>query len=138
MSEQGPTTRDRDLGREGLEELAFRVIDAGGRPCPSPLEPLDVLYWSMPDGSQWSATWVSGGQLIVRVVADRGAAIGLVDGWLAGARYKVVVNLLASLAREYLHRYGTLMAMAGEDVTRETMMVDEIVSKATRAAGGGE
>jgi len=93
MSEQGPTTRDRDLGREGLEELAFRVIDAGGRPFPSALEPLDVLYWTMPDGSLWSASWVSGGQLVVRVVADRDAAINLVDDWLASVRHEAVVNL---------------------------------------------
>lgn len=39
------------------------------------------------------------------------------------------IEVLASLAREYLHRYGTLMSLAGDDVTDETMAIDKLIVK---------
>jgi hypothetical protein len=37
------------------------------------------------------------------------------------------IELLASLAREYLHRYGTIMTMMGDDVTEEVMAVESVI-----------
>lgn len=37
------------------------------------------------------------------------------------------IEFLTALAREYLHRYGTLMAMMGDDVTDETLAVEGMI-----------
>lgn len=42
-------------------------------------------------------------------------------------RAAVRIELLSSLAREYLHRYGTIMAMMGDDVTEEILAIERII-----------
>lgn len=43
------------------------------------------------------------------------------------------IELLASLAREYLHRYGTIMTMMGDDVIEEVMAVESVIREAAGA-----
>ena len=39
------------------------------------------------------------------------------------------IEVLSGFAREYLHRYGMLMSMAGEDVTDEVLAVESVINE---------
>jgi hypothetical protein len=39
------------------------------------------------------------------------------------------IEVLSGLAREYLHRYGMLMSMAGEDVTDEVLAIESVINE---------
>ena len=39
------------------------------------------------------------------------------------------IEILASLAREYLHRFGMLMSLSGDDVTDEVMAMEKVISE---------
>lgn len=45
------------------------------------------------------------------------------------------IEILASLAREFLHRYGYLMASAGEDVIDEILAIDKLICEVAGRTG---
>jgi hypothetical protein len=48
------------------------------------------------------------------------------------------IEVLSGLAREYLHRYGMLMSMAGEDVTDEVLAIESVINEVCGKKVAGE
>ena len=61
------------------------------------------------------------------VTPEQAIAATLESGTIEKAAERIEV--LSGLAREYLHRYGMLMSMAGEDVTDEVLAIESVINE---------
>lgn len=70
------------------------------------------------------STGSAGGQAKVKAELD---AATVSTGTIEKAAERIEV--LSGFAREYLHRYGMLMSMAGEDVTDEVLAMESVINE---------
>ena len=114
--------------RRLLDERGVKWVDTGDGSTLIPEQTATNVAW---DVNTWPSGKDMGDCLWVQnrhpLTPEQAISATLGSGTIEKAAERIEV--LSGLAREYLHRYGMLMSMAGEDVTDEVLAMESVINE---------
>lgn len=113
------------------EELRRLLDERGVEWMDDSYAQLWCTVWHGQDGKQWRMTENQSGMLTELKAWNATPAQAIEATLGSGTVEKAAerIEVLSGFAREYLHRYGMLMSMAGEDVTDEVLAVESVINE---------
>ena len=115
------------------DELTKRGVEWEDMSARFPTGMLWCTSWTSKDGELCTALEgaddIPDGKLSVQALLTPAQAIAATLGSGTVEKAAERIEVLSGFAREYLHRYGMLMSMAGEDETDEVLAMESVINE---------